>query len=135
MTPRKNPLLWLGLALLIVFALSGLYLNRVTAPAHPEGAPERMLARASHIYILFIGLVVLAASLVRTEGDPAWIRRAVAAGKAMLIGSAGLLVIAQFREHGWPKDRSLTLSGCILALAGGLFLIAKAASPSAPGRQ
>lgn len=86
-----------------------------------------MMARANHLYILFIALLVLASSLVETAGAPAWIHRAVTAGKGLLCASAALLIYAQFHDHSGPtSDRIATLYGCILALAGGVLLAAKA---------
>jgi hypothetical protein len=86
-----------------------------------------MMARANHLYILFIGLLILAASLIDTAGARAWIRRTVAAGRLLLCVSAALLAYAQFYEHtGVTGDRHATLYGCILALTGGLLIAAKA---------
>lgn len=129
MHPRKHPLFWLGLALLIGFALTGQYLMHSVRPTLGEAdLAHRMMARANHLYIMFIGLLILAASLVETTGAQAWVRRTVVAGKVLLCISAMLLVIAQFTDHtGATKDRQATKYGCILALAGGILLATKGA--------
>lgn len=46
-----------GLFLLVLFALTGQYLRGVTIPAEHNESLFRMMLRANHIYILFVGLV------------------------------------------------------------------------------
>lgn len=86
-----------------------------------------MMARANHLDSIFIGLLAPASSPVETAGATAWIPRAVSAGRGLLCASAALLIYAQFHDHsGLTSDRIATLYGCILALAGGVLLAAKA---------
>ena len=46
-----------GLLLLVLFAITGHYLRGVTIPADQNEDLFRMMLRANHIYILFVGLV------------------------------------------------------------------------------
>ncbi len=125
MGPRRNPLFYLGLALLVSFALSGQYLKHSVKPDFGEDIAHRMMARANHLYLLFISLLLMISSLIDAAGRPNWIRRAVAGGKIILSISALLLVIAVFTDHdGAPRDRVATRYGCIFALVGGLFISA-----------
>jgi hypothetical protein len=86
-----------------------------------------MMARANHLYLLFISLILMIASQIDANGRPAWIRRVVAGGKILLSVSALLLAVAVFTDHaGATRDRKATRYGCYLALAGGLFVSAQA---------
>jgi hypothetical protein len=121
MTSRHGPIFYLGLALLIGFALTGQYLQHSVKPAFGDDIAHRMMARANHLYLLFISLLLMISSQIDAAGRPVWIRRAVAAGKILLSLSALLLLAAVFTDHaGATRDRQATLYGCILALAGGL---------------
>jgi hypothetical protein len=119
MASRRGPLFHFGLVLLVGFALTGEYLKHTVA--------HRMMARANHLYLLFISLLLMISSQLDAAGRPAWIRRMVAGGKILLSVSALLLLIAVFTDHaGATRDRQATLYGCILALAGGLLISAHA---------
>jgi hypothetical protein len=127
MASRRGPLFYLGLALLIGFALTGQYLKLSVRPAFGDDIAHRMMARANHLYLLFISLLLMISSQIDAAGRPAWIRRAVAVGKTLLALSALLLLVAVITDHaGATRDRQATLYGCILALAGGLFVSAHA---------
>jgi hypothetical protein len=64
-----------------------------------------MMARANHLYLLLVSLLLMISSQIGTAGRPVWIRRAVAGGKILLTVSALLLAVAVFTDH----DGSLAL--------------------------
>lgn len=130
MTPKKQPFLYLGMVLLLVFVGSGQFLLRVIKPHYGEMVLPRMMARANHIYLLFIGLLVLVASQVDTKGYSVWIRRAINLGKALLVVSAAVLILAFFNDHSGNFDtRTTTLPGCILALLGSILIALRGFAP------
>lgn len=127
MENRRSPLFYSGLALLLGFVLTGQYLKHSVRPAFGDDIAHRMMARANHLYLLFISLLLMIASQIDAAGRPAWIRRAVAGGKTLLSVSAILLALAVFTDHsGETRERIATRYGCILALAGGVFVSANA---------
>lgn len=125
---RTGKLLFLyALALLAGFALTGQYLQRVLTPGYGEDALHRMMARANHLYILFIALVILGSALIENPAGNRPVKALMDFGRILLVSASFLLVAAFFREHsGSIEDRSLTFYGCISALAGGLLISSKA---------
>jgi hypothetical protein len=127
MTRTRKLLFVYGLALIIGFVLTGQYLKHVVKPGFGEDVAHRMMARASHIYLLFIGLLITVSALVDDPSRPRIIILAMNLGRAVLVLSSLLLIAAFFREHsGTLHDRVLNRYGCISALAGGVLLAAKA---------
>jgi hypothetical protein len=127
MTRTRKFLFLYGLLLIAGFALSGQYLKLVVVPGLGEDIAHRMMARASHLYLLFIGLLVTASSLVDDPTRLRSIAMAMGLGRAILVLSSILLIAAFFREHsGAFEDRVLNLYGCISALTGGVLIATKA---------
>lgn len=125
--PARKLLLAFGLILFAAFLLTGWHLMEVVRPSHVEDPGIRMMARASHIYLLFSSLLILAAALVDGDFGPRWIRFSVKLGQVLVALAAFPLLVAYFTEHerfGLP--RLWTLAGCILSLIGTLLLGAKA---------
>lgn len=120
-------LLAFGLVLFAAFLFSGAHLMRVVKPGHLEDGAIRMMARANHIYLLFVSLLITASSLVDSEFGARWIRLCVRLGQLLLALAAFPLLAAYFTEHArFGAPRLLTMAGCILALAGTALLAAKA---------
>jgi hypothetical protein len=133
MSPRRQPVFYLGLACLVFFAITGQILGRVIQPHFGTEELPRMMARANHIYVLFIGLLLLIASQVDSKGAPAWIRFSVSTGKLALVASALALGFAFFNGHSAGlENRSTTLHGCVLALIGGVLIGVKVLTPKPP---
>jgi hypothetical protein len=129
MSPRKQPYFYLGILSLVLFALSGKYLQFVVLPKWETEHLIRMMSRANHIYLLFMGLLILVASQVEAKGSPTWIRIAVAVGKITLCVSWIVLTFAFFHDAtGNLETRSATLPGSILALVGSALISVKAFS-------
>lgn len=127
MTRSRKLLFLYGLALIFGFALTGQYLKHVVKPGFGDDVAHRMMARASHLYLLFIGLLITVSALVDDPSRPRIIALAMRLGRAVLVLSSFLLIAAFFREHsGALHDRVLNLYGCISALTGGVLLATKA---------
>lgn len=125
--PARKLLLLFGLILLTAFLLTGWHLMEVVKPAHAEDPGIRMMARSSHVYLLFSSLLILAAALVDGDFGARWIRLSVKLGQILIALAAFPLLVAYFTEHvkfGLP--RSWTLAGCVLAMVGTLLVCAKA---------
>lgn len=110
-----------GAAVVLVFVLTGQYMDRFHN--HLEGFADgpRMLYRSRHIYILLAGLVHLAlgAYLARR---PAGAGRALQlAGSAVLAFATSLLVVAFFREPPASDLENVPFS------RAGLYLLASGA--------
>ncbi|MDQ3000730.1 MAG: hypothetical protein M3Y08_05670 [Fibrobacterota bacterium] len=137
MTLARKCLFILGLFLLFGFTMTGQYLEHVLKPQYGDDEAHRMMARASHLYLLFISLMLMLASLipvpVRRVGSATalsgvdWRVRLMALGYSLMVVSSGLLIVSFFREHsGNLSDRMLAVYGCMSALAGGLLIAAGA---------
>jgi hypothetical protein len=126
----------LGTGLFLYFLYTGRVLTHVIKPALGEDAAHRMMARASHIYILFDSLLLILASLIETDPRARILGKIVFAGKLLLTAAAGCLIDAFRRGHsGTIHDRGLVLYGVILALAGTILLAAQALSRPGRGNQ
>lgn len=121
---RTDRLLFgIGAALLIVFLLTGQYLQHVVKPGLGEDTAHRMMARASHLYIFFISLLIMLSSFIEADPRSPRIGRCIYAGKALLVAASICLEESFFRGHaGTIHDRGWVLPGCVLALAGGLLI-------------
>jgi hypothetical protein len=127
MTRNRKILFLYGLALLLGFALTGQYLQRVVQPAHEGDAAIRMMARANHLYLLFISLLIMVTAFVENPPGNRGIAWAMNAGRGFLLLSSAVLIAAFFRDHaGSIHDRSMTFYGCVAALTGTVLLSAKA---------
>jgi hypothetical protein len=124
---RQKTMFRFGALLLIGFVLSGMYLRWFVKPALGEDMAHRMMAKANHLYLLFISLLIMTASRIDVSGQAAWMRRATAAGKALLCLSGLLLAVAVFTDHSaGTGERVATHYGCYTAFAAGLALAAGA---------
>jgi hypothetical protein len=136
MTPVQKSLLAFGIGLFAVFLLTGVYLMKVIEPAHAQDHTVRMMARANHVYILFVSLLIMLAAPVDTRTAARWLRISVGAGQASLVASALNLVAAFFQEHGsFGSPRTLTLAGCVTALAGVALVSLRAFAVTRPSRR
>jgi hypothetical protein len=111
-----------GLLVLIVFLLTGQYMDRYHH--HLSEMPDgmRMLYRTRHIYILLTGLVHLGIGTYFTLERQLWSRILQYLGSTLLVISTVLLLIAFFYE---PKLQNLytplSHRGIYAALAGTLM--------------
>jgi hypothetical protein len=142
MFPVRKSLFIFGIVLLFVFVLTGQYLEHVLRPHYGDAAAPRMMARASHLYLLFISLMLMLASLIPlpirrsgTSATRATLSRTgmlMGTGYGLLVASSGFLIASFFLEHsGDLHNRMLALVGCISALAGGILIVVGAISNGA----
>lgn len=110
-----------GAAVVVVFVLTGQYMDRFHA--HLEGLADgpRMLYRSRHIYILLAGLLhlCLGAYVAARPGRPA--RALQLAGSVLVVAATCLLVAAFFYEPAWNDLDYVPLSRL------GLYVIAAGA--------
>lgn len=117
---RKRFHLVFGIIVVIVFLLTGQYMEYVGNPLLPDGT--RMLYRSRHIYLLLAGLLnlILGTYLIP---HPVGRRRTVQLlGSIFVIVSPGLLLAGFFSEPRNGPDRTMVAALGIFALAIGTLL-------------
>src|SRR4051812_16747462 len=87
MTRSQKFFFFTGLGFLVAFVLSGQYLRHIVRPQLGEDMAHRMMARASHLYLLFVSLLILLASLVELPATGGPIRTAMKTGRVALLAS------------------------------------------------
>jgi len=109
-----------GLGVVIVFLLTGQYMEHVHNRLLPDGT--RMLYRSRHIYLLLAGLVNLALGgyfVLRPRG---WRRNLQILGSILIVLSPGLLLAGFFTEPRKGPERTIVAPLGIFAVAlGTLF--------------
>ncbi|MFN0121838.1 MAG: hypothetical protein ACKV2V_15195 [Blastocatellia bacterium] len=119
----KRAHLLIGIATLIIFALTGQYMDRYHD--HLHGMPDlpRMLYRSRHIYLLLAGLLHLGLGLYLRMIPASWRGWAQIAGSALVMLSTGLLLAAFFYEPQHPdlNDTPFSRHGIYLVCAGALL--------------
>ena len=90
--------LWIGVATLIVFLLTGQYMDRYLR--HLVGMEDgpRMLYRSAHIYLLWSGLLNASFGLYPSMSVPGWRNGLRKMGSALVLVAPPLLLIAFFVE-------------------------------------
>lgn len=104
----------IGLAFLVIFALTGVYLRRSFPEAYHGDSGIHMMYRAGHIYILFAALLNVAFGVYfhRPPGQAARQRRLRTFGSAVLLAMPAVLTVAFFVEPaGGGFGRPLTSLG------------------------
>ena len=93
-----------GIFLVVVFLLTGQYMNRYLG--HLRGMPDgpRMLYRTRHIFILLAGLLNLGIGSYFTYRTELWRRMLQALGSALIVIAPVLFIVAFFYE---PKLSNL----------------------------
>ena len=87
-----------GLLVVVVFLLTGQYMDRFYN--HLEGMADgpRMMFRSRHIYILFAGLLNLSVGVYFRAGREAWRRALQWMGSGLIVLATSLLIGAFFYE-------------------------------------
>ena len=111
--------LYSGILFLAIFAVTGQYMLHVLDLPNQEMDAQRMMYRASHLYILFVAALNVAIGCYWIKRDGRLQRVLQNAGSAMLFLSQPNLLAAFLTE---PQDlgtgREITLLGCVLVLVG-----------------
>ena len=114
-----------GIITLVIFALTGQYMAQVIGLPETEFNAQKMMYRASHIYLLWAGLIN---TCLGVYWRPLALRNPFIqlASSWLLVTCQPVLLLAFFTEPGVEdQDRLLTLAGCIMALTGtGLAVLA-----------
>lgn len=87
-----------GVSVLVVFLLTGQYMDRYLN--HMAGVPDglRMLYRTRHIFILLAGLLNLSVAAYFSYRAQAWRRILQAAGSSLIVLATALFIAAFFYE-------------------------------------
>ena len=111
-----------GLLVVVVFLLTGQYMDRFFNHLQGMADGPRMLYRTRHIFILMSGLVHLGiGSYYRPRLHP-WLRVVQLLGSLMIIAASGLFTVAFFYEPGLHDLHApLSLTGMILIAVGALL--------------
>jgi hypothetical protein len=109
-----------GLAVVIVFLLTGQYMEYVHNRQLPDGT--RMLYRSRHIYLLLAGLLNLAIGIYFTPQRQGWRRKLQLVGSILILLAPGLLLAGFFSEpHKGPEHTMIAPFGIFAVALGTLF--------------
>jgi hypothetical protein len=118
----KHLHLWVGAIVLVVFLLTGQYMNYLHVRTGVLGETARAMFRSRHIYLLLAGLVNLGVGTYFNYRERGWRRGLQLLGSALMIVAPALMVAAFFTEPGVPGlPRQFTLPA-IIALSAGTLL-------------
>lgn len=110
----------LGLSVIVIFLLTGQYMEYVGNPKLPDG--ERMMYRSRHIYLLLAGLLNLGIGLYFSYRSRGWRRTIQIIGSVLLVISPALLLAGFFYEPNRGPDQTLIAPIGIYAVAAGTML-------------
>ena len=110
----------LGLVVVIVFLLTGQYLEYVHNRLLPDGM--RMLYRSRHIYFLLAGLLNLSLGFYLTPRPGGWRRTLQMVGSMLIVLSPVFLLTGFFLEPGWGPEKTSIAPLGIFAIAIGTLL-------------
>lgn len=108
-----------GLVTLIIFAMTGQYMELSLALAEQDFDVQRMMYRASHIYLFFAGAINFLLGcywrpLVKDSATEGWLVKLQLLASCLLIIAQIILLLAFFIEpSAMPESRTLTFSGCL----------------------
>src|SRR5688572_29990950 len=119
---------YFGVAVVIVFLLTGQYMEYVHNRSLPDG--PRLLYRSRHIYLLFSGLINLSIGTYLTYRPTGWRRPMQVTGSVLLTIGPALLLIGFFREPAHGPDQTMVAPFGIFITALGTLLHVISATPS-----
>lgn len=125
-----------GLLTLGAFFLSGLYMIQSLSLPEQTMDTQRMMYRASHIYLLFIGCLNIVVG-VYIEKESRSARRYLQRLSSLSLVTAQPVFIAAFlREPAViDQERVVTLMGCVLMLVGVFIAVLIKAFPHFAGQE
>jgi len=112
----------LGAFVLVVFLLTGQYMNYLGVRSGALGDATRMMFRSRHIYILLAGLVNLAVGTYFVRRAGGWRKALQTSGSVLVLAAPLLLLAAFFTEPGAPGLRRHFTLPAIIILAVGTLL-------------
>jgi hypothetical protein len=111
-----------GIVVVVIFLLTGQYLEFYYPEMRGVGEGMRMMLRSRHIYILLAGLVNLGIGIYLTPRAKLWRKALQLAGSWLIIGAPFLLVSAFFYEPVLPGlQRTFTLPAIVSLFSGTLL--------------
>lgn len=112
----------IGIVVVVIFLLTGQYLEFYYPRMEEVGDGMRMLFRSRHIYILLAGLVNICIGTYFSYRKERWRQVLQLTGSLLLLAAPFLLLIAFFYEPRLPNlQRTFTLPAINLLLAGTLL--------------
>ena len=109
-----------GLSVVVVFLLTGQYMEYVHNRLLPDGT--RVLYRSRHIYLLLAGLINLVIGIYFVPRAPGWRRTIQIAGSILIVLAPGLLLTAFFTEPRSGPEHTIIGPLGIFAVALGILL-------------
>ena len=110
----------IGLTVVVIFLLTGQYMEYVHNRLLPDGT--RMLYRSRHIYLLLSGLLNLILGIYFVPQARGWRRTIQTVGTILIVLSPGLLLAGFFSEpHMGPEQTMLAPLGIFAVALGTLF--------------
>ena len=114
--------LWVGAVALLVFLLSGQYMDYLEVRTNALGETARVMYRSRHIYLLLGGLVNLGVGAYFSYRERGWRRRLQLLGSALVVAAPALMLAAFFAEPGAPGlQRHFTLPAIVILSTGTLL--------------
>ncbi len=113
---------YLGLIVIVIFLLTGQYMDFYYPDKEVIGEGMRMMLRSRHIYILLIGLINLGIGIYFVWHAERWRRLLQWLGSILILAATGLSIGAFFYEPPLAGlQRTLTLPALESLLAGTLL--------------
>jgi hypothetical protein len=114
--------LWVGAVALLVFLLSGQYMDYLEVRTNALGETARVMYRSRHIYLLLGGLVNLGVGAYFGYRERGWRRSLQLLGSALVVVAPVLMLAAFFAEPGEPGlQRHFTLPAVVILSIGTLL--------------
>ena len=111
-----------GVATLLVFLLTGQYMDYLEVRTNALGETARVMFRSRHIYLLLAGLVNLGIGAYFNYRERGWRKGLQLLGSAFVIIAPALMLAAFFTEPGVPGlRRHFTLPAIVILLIGTLL--------------
>jgi uncharacterized membrane protein YfhO len=114
--------LWVGAIALLVFLLTGQYMDYLDVRTNALGETARVMFRSRHIYLLLAGLVNLGVGAYFIYRERGWRRSLQLLGSSFVIIAPVLMLAAFFSEPGEPGlKRHFTLPAVVILTIGTLL--------------
>jgi hypothetical protein len=114
--------LGVGAVVLVVFLLTGQYMDYLDVRSGALGETARVMFRSRHIYLLLAGLVNLCVGSYFARRGRGWRRGLQLLGSALVVAAPALMLAAFFTEPGAPGlRRHFTLPAIVMLSAGTLL--------------
>lgn len=111
--------MWVGAGALLVFLLTGQYMDYLEVRTNALGETARVMYRSRHIYLLLAGLVNLGLGAYFRVRERGWRRGLQLLGSGLVVAAPVLMLAAFFAEPGEPGlKRHFTLPAVVMLSAG-----------------